>query len=165
MARELLIEGLAVEHAGEHFQLVRRERARLRDLQTGGDLVMHPHRQPEHMAPPAGRCEGAVPLAGYAIAKCGGFFQRFAARVWGGYGIGRDELSVLNPGTGAYMGHAVNGEKLQRAHFNDATERLQRGQHRHLQPQVVAVASHFHQVLENGLHWDVRWSTRHSLSM
>src|SRR6218665_1150265 len=68
VARELLIEGLAVEQAGERvafavveqalvvlvdlkhaledIELVCRKGARLRDLQAGADLVVHPHRQP-----------------------------------------------------------------------------------------------------------------------
>ncbi|MNT70358.1 hypothetical protein D3C72_2087360 [compost metagenome] len=66
VARELLVKGFAVEQAGErvafaviqqtlvvlvdlkhahpHIHLVRRERARLRDLQAGAHLVVHLHR-------------------------------------------------------------------------------------------------------------------------
>jgi len=174
VARELLIEGLAVEQAGERvafavveqalvvlidlkhaledIELVCRKGARLRDLQAGADLVVHPHRQPQPVAALVHRCQGAVAMVRHAFAQVRVMLQGFAPGVCGGFGVGKRPLAVLHPGARAHMGNAGVGKQLQRPHFDDVVELLQRRQHRQLQPQMVAVAGHLDQVLKNGLH-------------
>ena len=175
VARELLVKRLAVEQAGEcvalavvkqalvvlvdlkdaleHVELVRRKRPRLRDLQAGGDLVVHPHRQPQHVAPVARLGQRAFALAEHAFVQGRVGIKTLAPRVGGRFGVGGDELAVVDPRAGAHMVHTPVREQFQRPHLDDATELLQGGEHRHLQPHVVAVAGHLYQVLQNGLHW------------
>ena len=129
-----------------------REGARLRDFQAGGDFFVHPHRQPQRVPTRARVRQGAVALRGHALHQFGVMLQRFLARVCGGLGVGRHQLAVLHPGAWADMGLAVVGEQLQRPHLLDTAELLQGREHRHFQPQVVAVASHLDQVLQYGLH-------------
>ncbi len=172
--RELLVEGLAVEQAGQrvalavvqqalvvlvdeedaldHVELVGRERPRLRDLDAGMHLVVQPHRQPQHVLAAPHGLQHVRPALGDAFVQRRERRQGLAARIDRGFPVAGDHLPVLVPGARPHVGLAARLEDLQRAHRLDGGELVQGGQHRHFQPQVIAMAGHFDQVVEDGLH-------------
>lgn len=99
--RELLIEGLAVEQPREcialavvqqalvilidvedaldHVQLVHRKRPRLRHLDAGVHLVVHPHRHPQRVLALAQRMQRAPLFLHDAFVQCGVLRQWLAA--------------------------------------------------------------------------------------
>ena len=78
--------------------------------------------------------------------------QWLAVRVFGGFFVVGYPVAGALPGAWAHLGHIVDGEHFQRPHLRDARELLQRGQDGDFQSQVVALACHFHKVLQDGFH-------------
>lgn len=173
-ARELLVESLAVEQAGQRvaFAVVQQalvvlvdvkdagddvellcgKGARLDDFKAGRGFVMHPDGEPQAMAPPAQGCGGPGRVGRDAFLQGGQFCNGLARGVLGRFGFVGHPFAVAHPGAWAHEAFAAQRKDIQGAHLYDGTHRLQGRQHRHLQPQVIPVAGHLNQVLQNGFH-------------
>ena len=147
-ARELLVEGLAVEQSGQRIafavvqqalvvlvdvedagndvELLNREGARLDDFKAGGSLVMHPDGEPQAMAPPAQGCGGPGRVGRDAFLQGGQFCNGLARGVLGRFGFVGHPFAVAHPGAWAHEAFVAQRKNIQGAHLYDGAHRLQR---------------------------------------
>ena len=156
--QQALVVLVDAEDAGDDVQTVRGEWLGLGHLQAHARFFMHPHGQPDDML----ICARAVLQVLLLLRDAGVQMQHVAQRQ--AFGVaddvlrGGNQLTVLQPSPSAHPMTAVHLYKFQRPNIGYPGQLHKRREHGQFQTQVVALAGHLNQILQN-VHEVREWDT------